>query len=346
MEKEMRTTRRLIFGVAAIAAMQFGCGGHKTFSYSDGQPGNGLVWGGHILFEKIHAADGAMANLGAHTQAHTWFRTPPDGLTAAQIMDSYAYAAPYDHYVPNTCNEVPHHSVSRMDPPGIIEPPDGVTFHDLGPTVTFTPETPDANHGPIVLNKYDAGGNDNNGRHILQFIYGGNKQQGPFPYEATQANTWYDISFQGPEAGYTSDKLNALQKSGAPRMFMPDKFDVISPAIGTDKTVNIQAGQDLEIKFQPLQTADVLDHAPETTFPFIIIAGSIPMKGTHNAFFCSMNDGKVHDHFVVPSSITSQLDDGGIIQMGQLTHVLAEFQGQRVDLLAVSCNTSNFALQK
>lgn len=332
----MRTSEHRFYYLAGLALAQFACGGTtvSAFEYGHGMPGLAYQRGGMLLFESVNAAAGVQG-LGARGQAHFWARTRTDGVTPNDPV-----------YTPNVCNPTRQDAMGNDLPLGPIAAPPGVNFIDMGPNVTLTP----VNGGDaVVLNQFAMGGVDNQGRVITTNVYGGNKQQAPWPFDTFKQNEHYTLSFQGPDPSVASSKVQALQKAGTdPQVFLPNRFQVTSPNIGTDAMVTVAANQDFKISFQPLETMDTTEHTPERTFPFIIISGLQMGKG-HHAWFCPMNDGKVHNDFTVPAEIVSQMDPTGIIQMGQLTHLMGKLdangQSLRMDLISVSCNTSAYQIQ-
>src|SRR5262249_37668507 len=159
------------------------------------------------------------------------------------------------------------------------------------------------------------------------------KQQGVFPYDQYQSKTHYRVTFKGPDADADSSlaKFSNTQKAGdQPTIFAPAPFEVLSPAVGKDAQVTIPAGQDLTVSWVPGESVDATAHTPERAFPFVKIVGL--MNGaTHRVWNCPLNDGKVHSTFTVPKEIIAQMDPQGIIQVGQLTHVLAKVSKQTAD---------------
>lgn len=303
--------------------------------------------GGHLLFESINAADGVQG-LGSRTQAHMWFRTRTEGVTPLDPQN-----------IANQCNQRRLDPMGNDFPPGPAPIPPGTNFVDLGPTVTLTPVEGDTSK-VFTLNQFTMGAMGaplvDNLSNIEGIIYGGNKQQGPFPFDQYQAKTHYRVQFKGPDADADSSLVQFKKDQMAgeqPELFAPDRFQVLTPKIGQDATVMIPAGQDFTITWVPDETVDATVHTPERSFPFIQIAGLMNGK-PHHAWFCPMNDGKVHSSFTIPKEIIANMDPGGIIQMGQLTHVMAKFtktaadghtEDLRWDIITVACNTSNYQIQ-
>ena len=153
------------------------------------------------------------------------------------------------------------------------------------------------------------------------------------PFDATtiQAGATYNVQFNG------SENLNPST------MYFAPAYEIFSPPIGK-APVTLTRGQPLEITWDPIgQDTGGTEHTADRTFAFVILL-SMPSPVTGQVkWFCPLNDGAGYSSFTVPVEVIDSLPAGGIIVSGQQTHMMAEYNGRRFDLITIACARSPFS---
>lgn len=301
----------LSIAAASLMGLGVGCGDETSIDefegYGAGHPGAGKKLGGQIFLEKVYRPD---EWTGSQGWINGYARTYNDPNVS--IADTLALPP----IPPGTCMDISTNEFPRQF--------GDVTYHDLGPEIVLTPETGPVLRAPATENFVDN----------LQYMVEEGYQNSPFDHTTIQNDTWYDIEFEG------SENLNPS------RMYMPPPYEVYSHPVGKEELVFSRA-EPMVLEWEPVnQTVGGNEHTGDRTFANVIFVGFPDMEaGTQFKVVCPLNSGEASGTFPIPEEVWASLPEAGIMITGQPTHMMADLNGERFDLIAIECNQSRFAFE-
>jgi hypothetical protein len=305
--------------MAMVAAIPlYGCGESVDVTefqgYGAGHPGAGKVHGGQLFLELIHTPAGDVGML------HSWardFTTPPA---------SVASTLPIPLIPSGTCMDITTSGFNIFPRVHIPES----HFLDLGPQLSISTGTV-THTANQTMNFVD------NLQYKIPLGYQlnpppGMTGTGVFDASTIQHDATYTVSFNGSENLHPNT------------MYMSPTYEIYQPAELGKAPLTFTRGQPLEMSWQPNnQDAGGTEHTADRTFAFVIFLGPATPGMPQFKVFCPINDGLGHDSFTVPAEVIDSLPPMGLMVSGQQTHMMAEFQDRRFDLITIECNRSPFS---
>lgn len=244
-----------------------------------------------------------------------------------QISDSHAnifgYARDFTT-TPDPESTLPVPTLPSMECSNISTPvfprvsAEGSVFQDLGPTLTLSTATV-AHEAPQKADFTD------NNQYKIPLGY----TNPSFDLNTVQHGEFYDVNFVGVEQ---------LKPS---RMFFARQFDLYTPALAIEPVV-LTKGQPLEFTWSQSDTwgDGTGEHTADRTFGFVILIGPGNATTGQVKWLCPINDGQNHSNFTVPATVVDQLPPTGQVLFGQISHMMAEYQNKRFDLITIECKRS------